>query len=517
MAETPVKAGDVLAGKYQVERILGTGGMGIVVAAWHQELERRVAVKFLLPEIAERSDAAERFRREARAAVKIRSEHVARVLDVGTLDGVAPYMVMEYLDGHDLAEELRTRGMLPVHESLEFLLQAAEAVAEAHSAGIVHRDLKPANLFVTARGDGTRAVKVLDFGISKSVLSGSVNDLSLTRTSSLIGSPLYMSPEQMKSAREVDSRTDIWALGVILYEMLAGRPPYVAESIPQLCSALLHDSPPPLSQFRSDVPAGLEHVILRCLAKDRTQRWPTVADLAQNLAPFAPPYARIHADRARRVLGSTEVSIDQPDLSGQSNSVVTLVTSQPAGGGSGSAAVQANPLPTVNSPGVPHRPGTTEASWGRTGDPEAVQQARKRRRAVAITLSAVALVGVAGLGLYAIVQPPAAANGVNVPAPAAVAVQPAAAERGTSPAAPEGKPAAVVPEITPVTAEPAAAAQVTAADAGNKTLVRPKTRLAAAPARPARTPRPRGEPAETPAEAQRKSAQGSITDFGGRR
>jgi hypothetical protein len=214
------------------------------------------------------------------------------------------------------------------------------------------------------------------------------------------------------------------------------------------------------------------------------------------------------------MLGGTEVSIDQPNLSGQSNSVVTLVTSQPAGGGSGSAAVQANPLPTVNSPGVPHRPGTTEASWGRTGDPEAVEQARKRRRAVAIALSAVALVGVAGLGLYAIVQPPAAANGVNVPA---VAAQPAAAERGTSPAAPEGKPAAVVPEITPVAAEPAAAAQVTAADAGNKPLVKPKTRLAAAPARPARTPRTRGEPAETPAETQKKSAQGTITDFGGRR
>jgi serine/threonine-protein kinase len=326
-----------------------------------------------------------------------------------------------------------------------------------------------------------------------------------------------MSPEQMKSAREVDSRTDIWALGVILYEMLAGRPPYVAESIPQLCSALLHDSPPPLSQFRSDVPAGLEQVILRCLAKDRTQRWATVADLAQNLAPFAPPYARIYAERARRMLGSTDVSVDQPNLSGQSNSAVTLVTSQPAGGGSGSAAVQANPLPTVNSAGVPPRTGTTENSWGRTGDPEAAQQARKRRRAVAIALSAVALVGVAGVGLYMIVQPSAAAEGPTIPAPAAVAAQPAGAERGASAPAPGGKPAAVVPEITPVAAEPAAAAQVIAADAGDKTLVKPKTRVAAAPVRPARTPRTRGEPAETPAEAQKKSGQGTITDFGGRR
>ncbi|HMJ16516.1 MAG TPA: serine/threonine-protein kinase, partial [Polyangiaceae bacterium] len=386
MAETPVKAGDVLAGKYLVERILGSGGMGVVVAAWHQELEQRVAVKFLLPEIAERSDAAERFRREARAAVKIRSEHVARILDVGTLDGVAPYMVMEYLDGHDLAEELRTRGMLPVHEALEFLLQAVEAVAEAHAAGIVHRDLKPANLFVTRRSDGLRVIKVLDFGISKSVIGGSINDLSLTRTSSLIGSPLYMSPEQMKSARDVDSRTDIWALGTILFEMLAGRPPYMAESVPQLCAALLHDTPPSLAEFRNDVPAAVEQILLRCLAKDRTQRWPTVADLAQALAAFAPPSARIHADRARRVLNSTEVSVGQPRLSGSENSSGTLLTSQPAIGRSSQTEVQGNPAPTVNSEVFPPRTGSTQASWGRTGDPEG-DKARKRRRALLLSVA----------------------------------------------------------------------------------------------------------------------------------
>src|SRR4051812_24630503 len=192
MAESPVNEGQVLAGKYRVERVLGSGGMGVVVAAWHLELEQRVAVKFLHPLALERADTAERFRREARSAAKIRSEHVARVIDVGIMEGGVPYMVMEYLEGHDISDELQKYGMLPIEESINFVLQAIEALAEAHAAGIVHRDLKPANLFIARRADGTRIVKVLDFGISKSLFGGSVAEMSLTRTSTLIGSPLYM-------------------------------------------------------------------------------------------------------------------------------------------------------------------------------------------------------------------------------------------------------------------------------------------------------------------------------------
>src|SRR6185369_9371107 len=161
------REGDVVAGKYRVERVLGKGGMGVVVAAEHTVLRQKVAIKFLLPEAMQRKGAAERFEREARAASAIQNEHVARVTDVGVLETGAPYMVMEYLTGKDLGELIRERGKLPIPEAVDYLLQASEAIAEAHALGIIHRDLKPANLFVTTRPDGTPLVKVLDFGLSK--------------------------------------------------------------------------------------------------------------------------------------------------------------------------------------------------------------------------------------------------------------------------------------------------------------------------------------------------------------
>src|SRR6187549_67116 len=308
MADSPVQEGQVLAGKYRVERVLGSGGMGVVVAAWHLELEQRIAVKFLHPLALERADTAERFRREARSAAKIRSEHVARVIDVGIMEGGIPYMVMEYLEGHDVSDEMAKVGMLPIEDAVDFVLQAIEALAEAHAAGIVHRDLKPANLFIATRADGTRIVKVLDFGISKSLLGGSASELSLTRTSVLIGSPLYMSPEQMRSAKDVDTRTDIWSLGVILYEMITGRPPYTGDSIPALCASLLNDLPQSMHTLRSDVPPELEDVIRHCLAKDRADRYGTVSELARALAQFGSVSSQLHVDRASRVLGVTDLS-----------------------------------------------------------------------------------------------------------------------------------------------------------------------------------------------------------------
>src|SRR4051812_29611172 len=209
-----VREGDVLAGKYRVDKILGAGGMGVVVAAHHVQLDERVAIKFLLPEALGNAEAVARFAREARAAVKIKSEHVARVIDVGTLETGAPYMVMEYLEGGDLSQVLASRGPLPVEEAVEYVLQACEAIAHAHALGIVHRDLKPANLFLIRRPDGTNAIKVLDFGISKVMPGKSASsDNAMTRTRTVMGSPLYMSPEQMASTRDVDGRTDLWALG----------------------------------------------------------------------------------------------------------------------------------------------------------------------------------------------------------------------------------------------------------------------------------------------------------------
>ena len=218
---SPVKLGEMLAGKYRVERVLGAGGMGVVVLARHVQLDQLVALKFLLAQSLTNPKVVARFEREARAVVKLKSEHVARVLDVGTMEAGAPYIVMEYLEGEDLSQTVERRGPLPVAEAVDYLLQACEALAEAHGMGIVHRDLKPGNLFLTRRVDGKSLVKVLDFGISK--LEGGREDLALTQPAEVVGSPKYMSPEQLRASRLADARSDIWSLGVILYELITDR------------------------------------------------------------------------------------------------------------------------------------------------------------------------------------------------------------------------------------------------------------------------------------------------------
>ncbi len=304
-----VQQGDTLAGKYRVDRILGVGGMGAVVAAHHIQLDEKVAIKFLLPEMLSNADAVGRFAREARAAVKIKSEHVARVTDVGTLDNGAPYMVMEFLEGGDLSAWLQQRGPLPVEQAVEFVLQACEAIAEAHGLGIVHRDLKPANLFCIRRPDGQLSIKVLDFGISKVTgVAGSGGDMSMTKTATVMGSPHYMSPEQMESSRDVDARTDIWALGVILYELLSGKVPFGGASLPEVCMAIALKSPPPLHNFRPDAPANIEQSILKCLEKDRQKRYRNVAELAHALVEFGPKRARASVERISGVLQAAGLS-----------------------------------------------------------------------------------------------------------------------------------------------------------------------------------------------------------------
>jgi serine/threonine-protein kinase len=303
------REGDILAGKFRIERVLGVGGMGMVVSAMHIHLDERVAIKFLLPEALANPEAVARFGREARAAVKIKSEHVARVTDVGALESGAPYMVMELLRGRDLGQQLRETGALPVALAVEYVLQACEALAEAHAIGIVHRDLKPANLFLTMRADGSPCVKVLDFGISKvTTPTGSGSDMGMTRTQSIMGSPLYMSPEQMASARDVDQRSDVWAVGTVLYELVTGRVPFEAETMPQLCTLILHQDPPSPRSIRPELPEAIEAVIMRCLRKDRAQRYPNVGALARDLAGFAPDAGPRSAERISKVLSSSGMS-----------------------------------------------------------------------------------------------------------------------------------------------------------------------------------------------------------------
>jgi serine/threonine protein kinase len=292
--------GTVVDGKYRVEKILGEGGMGLVVSAVHLGLEQDVAIKFLLPEAMRNKVAVERFLREAKVAAKVRSEHVARVHDVGTLEeGGVPYIVMEHLEGLDLGQLIDREGALPIEEACEIALQACEALTEVHAAGIVHRDLKPSNLFVTRKVDGSPSVKLLDFGISKLTTLGGDEpglDPALTQTATIMGSPSYMSPEQLKSTKEVDHRADVWSLGAVLYEAITGKPAFRGESLPQVCAMIASEDPALPSTRRDGLPIELERAVLRCLVKDPESR-ATLVELARTLAKYAPDRAKASLER----------------------------------------------------------------------------------------------------------------------------------------------------------------------------------------------------------------------------
>ncbi|UQA56796.1 serine/threonine-protein kinase [Polyangium aurulentum] len=287
MVPNTIAAGDILAGKYRVERTLGMGGMGIVVAATHLDLHEVRAVKLMRADLDD-PQIVERFLREARAVVKLRSEHVAQVHDVGRLPTGIPYIVMELLEGLDLAAVLKKRGTVPLREAVLFIMQACDALAEAHGRGIVHRDLKPANLFLTRREDGSPCIKVLDFGVSKVIHpDGECAEAEMTSNGDIMGSPLYMAPEQMRSAREVDARADIWALGSILYKLLTGRAPFQRPTVPEIFMAVMgHEPAQPPSTLRNGLPPGLDAVVMRCLEKDPALRFGRALDLKAALSPY---------------------------------------------------------------------------------------------------------------------------------------------------------------------------------------------------------------------------------------
>ena len=287
MEHSRVEPGTVLAGKYRVERVLGRGGMGIVIQAMHLLLHQPVAVKVLLPEALRDQQVVQRFLREAQAAARLHSEHVARVIDVGMLEDGAPYMVLEYLEGTDLSRIPRSQ--LTVGGIVDLVLQACEALSEAHSLGIVHRDIKPANLFVTQRVHDSPIVKLLDFGISK--ISSETNQLTATQV--VMGMPAYMSPEQIRSSRDADHRSDIWSLGVVLYELLQGSLPFGNDEFPALVT---QTSPTAPTRNQRTAAGKLDAIVYRCLEKEREKRFANVAELAQAIARYS--QSEIQADLA---------------------------------------------------------------------------------------------------------------------------------------------------------------------------------------------------------------------------
>jgi eukaryotic-like serine/threonine-protein kinase len=423
----PVRVGDVVADKYQIERTLGVGGMGVVVAARDQVLDRRVAIKFLLPKLAGSETAVQRFVREARAATRLTSEHVVRLLEIEKLPSGTPFFVMEYLEGRDLRALLRESGAVSSTLAVDYMLQALQAVAEGHVKGIVHRDIKPGNLFLTTRADGTALIKVLDFGIAKTLESDAAEASSLTSSDDVrLGSPAYMPPEQLQNPRDVDKRSDIWSVGATLYELICGRPAFEGPGYFDLATRILSQPPSPLSErpLPTPLPAGLEQVIEKCLEKDRARRYSDAAELAMALAPFGSDDARMSLSRVRGTLSSM-------------SSLSALVSSIPR-----ARATATRPVP--NDPAVPQAV-TQTGNIRTTANINAAAQARPARSWLVLGAVAVILLGAAGLrSLEPTRAVPLALPKLDAPAalPAAaptVVVTPPASTLPVPPAAPAAR------------------------------------------------------------------------------
>ncbi len=440
------KIGDVIAGKYRLEKVAGEGGMGIVYAAEHLVLKQRVAVKVLLPDAARSEAVVERFAREAQAAARINSEHVARVLDAGSLASGAPFLVMEYLEGCDLEELLELQNALPVAEVVDYAMQACEALAHAHAVGVIHRDLKPANLFLACRPDGGNVIKMLDFGISKS-MKASPTDKKLTGQH-VLGSPVYMSPEQLRNAKEIDARADLWSLGVVVYEMLSGTTPFDRDGVGEIFAAILGEEPLPLHERNPKVPRELSDVIGKCLRRDPGERWQDAGEVAKALAPFGSGAWNDVVPRVEQLLARARMlkALDTPI---ETRIVVDAIAAaaERARTGARSVPPPSQPKPTVVDT-------TSTAS-------EAAAFAPKRR--VGWILAAVAVVGtIVVIGLIKKSgDAPAAAVGANVVTAQSVAITP--------PPAPSAEPAPVA------STEKKATASATAAPA-KKAPAKPSTK-----------------------------------------
>ncbi len=495
LALLPFGIGDVIAGKYRVERLLGSGGMGVVVAGTHVGLGQPVAIKVMRPTAATNDELVARFTREARATALLRSEHVARVLDVGELTGGLPFMVMEYLAGADLSEVSKQRQgrPMPLVEIVDYVLQACEGLAEAHRAGIVHRDLKPANLFLTQTADGSPLVKVLDFGISKLSAEATGED-GLTQTQAMMGSPHYMSPEQLVSARTVDARADVYSVGAVLFRMITGEAPFTAPSTPELCVAVLTRPARAMGSIRADVPRALDDVVGRCLAKDPAHRYQDVGALASALVPFGSSSAAAMAERVRRIASTSSGSVPVPmtmpvmgapwsPASGASGALPTLAMAVPPPmGGANTITSSAAAMPAPLHPEMGTGSGTR-----RDHDPGA--------KGALVAVGALVLVLAAGGGGLLMVKRSAWSRGRPLAATTARAAEP-------EPAQP--------PEVSAVVAPNAEIASAPDASPEAASPARAPVAAAPVPSEPTRAPR-------KVAPSPPASGTDVLPDFGGRK
>ena len=363
----PVRPGDLVAGKYDVLRVLASGGMGVVVAARHLQLRRVVAIKFLREGMSTREGAVARFEREARIIAGLAGDHIARVFDFGRLPSGEPFIVMELLDGETLGDRLRRVGKLPVAEAISFVLQACEGLAEAHAAGIIHRDLKPDNLFICNRLDQTESIKIIDFGISKAGEAVA----TITHPAEMIGTPAYMAPEQFEAPAHVDERADVWSLGALLYESLSGRRAFGGEGVLAIVSEVVKSEPKPLAGMGLGIPPELCTVVHACLTKDASGRFASVLDLARALTPYAQGDGTTRLDRMERVSKNRAPTSEE------------LVLSVPAVAQSADRRSTGTATPSVSAPSKPSQQATLDAT-----------RSLSRRRLLGVGVAAGATLGI---------------------------------------------------------------------------------------------------------------------------
>lgn len=437
-----VREGDVVGGRYRLLRLLGEGGMGAVWAAIHMVTGKGVAVKFLRAELTTNLGLVERFLREARAACSVRHPNVVQIHDVLTLESGAPAMVMELLDGESLGEKLSREGRLPIPEFSRLMTPVLGALAAAHAEAIVHRDLKPDNLFLVKLPDGGTDVKVLDFGIAKVSTTEQASG-QLTKTGSMLGTPFYMSPEQLFGEKDVDARSDIWALGIIFYECLSGVLPTFADNLGQIIKTVTSTGIPSLASVAPHVPAPLSTLVDRMLARERSARPSNLDEIRAVVAVYGGASSTVVAGPARPIQHVVHAApADAPTEDAPAPPPVARGTAALAG--PAVAIASARPAAFVRTP-TERMPGPTgDIQW--SSSPPVAPTSRTAPLVVGLLALAV-LLGVAGvLGV-----------------PRLVARSRAAAAAATEPSSPASSTAAVAPSSAAVAASGASAAEPTGA------------------------------------------------------